>query len=202
MSQPGGQWLFGVDERGKGRLNFQPQMKHGWITNFFKPVRAGIVVASPATNGQSSVRSDIIGMWTEDAAPTGLKIVLVLGSTNMPRLTALGKVWETVFGATPKTATGTGALPSQVPAVRPMAVWGGRMRVNLILRPPSPVSPGRPTRQLEHPFSRGLPGRSGEKSLQICGAGRKSRTINKEIHASRGQENNWKMSDQNKIAIR
>jgi hypothetical protein len=29
-------------------------------------------------------------------------------------------------GATPKTATGTGALPSKVPAVRPMAVWGGR----------------------------------------------------------------------------
>src|ERR1035438_1132915 len=31
-----------------------------------------------------------------------------------------------VYGATPKTATGTGALPSQVPAGRPMAVWGGR----------------------------------------------------------------------------
>ena len=29
-------------------------------------------------------------------------------------------------GATPKTATGTGALPSKVPAGRPMAVWGGR----------------------------------------------------------------------------
>ena len=29
-------------------------------------------------------------------------------------------------GATPKTATGTGALPSNVPAGRPMAVWGGR----------------------------------------------------------------------------
>ena len=26
-----------------------------------------------------------------------------------------------------KTAAGTGALPSKVPAVRPMAVWGGRM---------------------------------------------------------------------------
>ena len=33
---------------------------------------------------------------------------------------------ETVFGATPETATGTGALPSNVPAGRPMAVWGGR----------------------------------------------------------------------------
>ena len=29
-------------------------------------------------------------------------------------------------GATPKTATGTGALTSNVPAGRPMAVWGGR----------------------------------------------------------------------------
>jgi hypothetical protein len=29
-------------------------------------------------------------------------------------------------GATPKTATGTVALPSQVPAGRPMAVWRGR----------------------------------------------------------------------------
>jgi hypothetical protein len=29
-------------------------------------------------------------MRTEDAAPTGLKIVLVLDATNMPRLTALG----------------------------------------------------------------------------------------------------------------
>ncbi len=29
-------------------------------------------------------------MWTEYAAPTGLEIVLVWGSTKMPRLTALG----------------------------------------------------------------------------------------------------------------
>jgi hypothetical protein len=57
---------------------------------FSKPVRAGIFVASPSTNGQSSVRSDIIRIWTEDAAPTGLKIILAWGSTNMPRLTALG----------------------------------------------------------------------------------------------------------------
>ena len=35
-------------------------------------------------------------------------------------------VWETVSGATPKTATGTVALPSKVPAVRPKVVWGGR----------------------------------------------------------------------------
>jgi DNA-binding MltR family transcriptional regulator len=46
-------------------------------------------------------------------------------------------VWETVFGATPKTATGTAALPSKDPVggrapwwpsakTRPKAVWGGR----------------------------------------------------------------------------
>jgi hypothetical protein len=29
-------------------------------------------------------------MWTEYAAPTGLEFILVLDSTNMPRLTALG----------------------------------------------------------------------------------------------------------------
>jgi len=34
--------------------------------------------------------------------------------------------WKTVLGATAKTATGTGALPSNVPAGWPMAVWGGR----------------------------------------------------------------------------
>ncbi len=33
-----------------------------------------------------------------------------------------------VFGATPKTATGTVALPSKVPTVRPKAVCDGRMR--------------------------------------------------------------------------
>jgi hypothetical protein len=68
----------------------------------------------------------MVAVRKDYAAPTGLKIILAWGSTNMPRLTALGMVWETVFGATPKTATGTGALPSKVPAVRPMAVWGGR----------------------------------------------------------------------------
>jgi len=54
-------------------------------------------------------------MRTEDAAPTGLKFNLIPISTNMPRLTALGIVWKTVFGATPETATGTGALPGKVP---------------------------------------------------------------------------------------
>jgi hypothetical protein len=36
-------------------------MKHGWNTDFSKPVRADIFVASPSATGQSSVRSDIIG---------------------------------------------------------------------------------------------------------------------------------------------
>ena len=62
----------------------------------------------------------MVAVRKDYAAPTGLKIILGWDSTNMPRLTAL---WA---GATPKTATGTGALPSNVPAGRPMAVWGGR----------------------------------------------------------------------------
>ena len=58
-----------------------------------------------------------------------------MGSTRASNPTAGGgcaphgwnhSVWETVFGATPKTATGTVALPSKDPAVRPMALWGGR----------------------------------------------------------------------------
>jgi hypothetical protein len=32
----------------------------------------------------------MVAVRKDDAAPTGLKMVLVLGSTNMPRLTALG----------------------------------------------------------------------------------------------------------------
>ena len=50
------------------------------------------------------------------AAPTELENLVVPISTNMPRLTALGIVWKTVFGATPETATGTGALPGNDPA--------------------------------------------------------------------------------------
>src|ERR1035438_6391589 len=101
-------------------------MKHGWNTDFSKPVRADIFVESSSTKSQSSVRSDIIGCACGICRPDGAEFHFGFGSTNMPHLTALGIVWETVFGATPETATGTGALPSQVPAGRPMAVWGGR----------------------------------------------------------------------------
>ena len=88
--------------------------------------RAGIFVASPFISAQSSVGATSSGMWREDAVPDGAEIHFGLEATNMPRLTALGIVWETVFGATPNTATGTGALPSKAPAVRPKTVWGGR----------------------------------------------------------------------------
>jgi hypothetical protein len=65
---------------------------HRWNTDFSKPVRAGIFVASPATNGQSSVRSDIIGRADGRCRPDGAGIHFGFGSTNMPRLTALGSV--------------------------------------------------------------------------------------------------------------
>jgi hypothetical protein len=100
---------------------------HGWNTDFSKPVRADIFVASPATNGQSSVRSDIIGMWTEYAAPNGAEIYFGFGSTNMPRLTALGTARRR------KRQLGRARSPamSQLVVVRkhrPMAVWSGRTR--------------------------------------------------------------------------
>jgi len=50
MSQPGGQWQFGEDERGQGAVEFLATDGHGWNTDFSKPVRAGIFVASPDTN--------------------------------------------------------------------------------------------------------------------------------------------------------
>src|ERR1039458_7327579 len=46
----------------------------------------------------------------------------IMAGAHFTRSTLLGNG----FSATPETATGTGALPSKVPAVRPMAVWGGR----------------------------------------------------------------------------
>jgi hypothetical protein len=99
--------------------------------------RTGIVVETASQVNQAPSGATSSGPWTEYAAPTGLKIILAWGSTNMPRLTALGMVWETVFGATPKTAAGTVALPGNDPMggrvpgwpsamTRPMAVWGGR----------------------------------------------------------------------------
>jgi hypothetical protein len=51
----------------------------------------------------------VVAVRKDYAAPTELEILMIPYSTNMPRLTAL---WA---GATPKTATGTGALPSNVP---------------------------------------------------------------------------------------
>ena len=55
-----GQWQFGVDERGNGRLSFsatdETQMEH----RFSKPVRAGIFVDGHFKTNQAPFRSDII----------------------------------------------------------------------------------------------------------------------------------------------
>ncbi len=76
-------------------------MKHRWNTDFSKPVRAGIFVASPAINGESSVRSDIIGNVDGICRPDGAENYFGFASTNMPRLTALGisiRVFRVVRG--------------------------------------------------------------------------------------------------------
>lgn len=91
--------------------------------DFSKPVRAGIFVASPATNGQSSVRSNIIGRVDGRCRPAGAEIHFGFG---FYKYAAPNGARDAAHGATPKTATGTGALPSKVPAVRPLAVSGGR----------------------------------------------------------------------------
>jgi hypothetical protein len=54
-------------------------MKHGWNTDFSKPVRADIFVAPPATNGQSSVRSDITGNADGICRPDGAENYFGLG---------------------------------------------------------------------------------------------------------------------------
>ncbi len=95
-------------------------MKHRWNTDFSKPVRAGIFVASPAINGESSVRSDIIGNVDGICRPDGAENYFDSDFYKYAAPDGAGS------GATPETATGTGALPSKVPAVRPKTVWGGR----------------------------------------------------------------------------
>ena len=56
------------------------------MTSILKARRAGIFVDWQFENGQSSVRSGIIGRLTEYTAPTGLDFILDYGSTEMPRL--------------------------------------------------------------------------------------------------------------------
>ena len=65
------------------------------------------------------------------AVPAGAFPVLASGISADPpgtgkRGPADGAARHPYHGATPKTATGTGALPSNDPAGRPMADWGGR----------------------------------------------------------------------------
>jgi hypothetical protein len=69
-------------------------MNHEWNTDFSKPVRADIFVVSHSSTDKAPLGVASSGGQTEDAAPTELKIILVLGSTNMPRLTALGRAWR------------------------------------------------------------------------------------------------------------
>ena len=96
----------------------ETRMEH----RFSKPVRAGIFVASPFTNGQSSVRSDIVGRADGRCRPDGAENYFGFGFYKYAAPNGAGD------GATPETATGTGALPSQVPAGRPRAGRIGRTK--------------------------------------------------------------------------
>ena len=87
------QWRFGVDERGRRAFEFlatdETRMEH----RFFQ-ARQGWHICSLAIHQRTKLRQERHHggrpQRPEDAAPTGLKFILVLDSTNMPRLTALG----------------------------------------------------------------------------------------------------------------
>jgi hypothetical protein len=72
--------------------------------------------------------------------------------------------------------------------------WGGDeicvVTLTIIL-----TFPRNPNSQQTSLFQR-ITGTVWEKSLQICGAGREWRKINKKAHAGRGPETKWEMSDQ------
>ena len=114
-----GQWQFGVDERGKGRLNFcraknaKAAKSRSDAMTIAQPFMAGSSVnqiKKSREGRQNNSASSLAGLWT-------------MAWQRVPAMNG----WA-IFrgsGATAKTATGTGALPGKVPAVRPMAVWGG-----------------------------------------------------------------------------
>ena len=74
---------FAVDERDEFSLDFlaidEARMEHGGNPDFPKPVRADIFVASPFSNGQSSVRSVISGRADGRGRPDGAGIYFGLG---------------------------------------------------------------------------------------------------------------------------
>jgi hypothetical protein len=73
---------FAMDVWGNWRLNFlSREGREGGEVR-----RTGIIVEPHRINSKAPSGATS----SEYAAPTGLKIILVLGSTNMPRLTALG----------------------------------------------------------------------------------------------------------------
>jgi hypothetical protein len=119
------------ERRPRGRL--EPVREHrragvkseGRMMKCRQARRAGIFVDMKPPNESSSVRSGIVAVRKDYAAPTGLGFILVCGSTNMPRLTALGTARRR------KRQPGRARSPamSRLVAVRqhrPMAVWGGR----------------------------------------------------------------------------
>ena len=87
-----------------------------WVREDVRPISAERELSQLAARGMA-------GDGWDDFQVLGLATCCGLGQSA---LLWNHSVWETVFGATPKTATGTGALPSNVPAGRPMAVCGGR----------------------------------------------------------------------------
>ena len=74
-------------------------------------IRSGARVVPTRSGWKDGRRPEMISRLV------GLAKLLRIGTIRAP---------GQAFGVMPETATGTGALPSNVPAGRPMAVWGGR----------------------------------------------------------------------------
>jgi hypothetical protein len=132
-SQPCGQRQFAVNDFGLRRQSGSGDGAFGRTGNIrdakdFRACESGVALRLPPAV-QDTLARWTGGVWPCPAAamssrrrafanpmPDGFAALLRPGTGAL----------RAVFGATAKTATGTGALPSQVPAGRPMAVWGGR----------------------------------------------------------------------------
>jgi hypothetical protein len=121
-----GQWQFGVDERGKGRLVVAVR-RNDHSPAFQCRVQSANDPSPAGTTDVCKSKSFAIAE-TEGHAfsrPGGT----LAGAGEDPALKRRAIVAMSLRdegSATAKTATGTGALPSKGQAGRPMAVWGGR----------------------------------------------------------------------------
>ena len=124
--------------------------------------RTGIVVETTSQMNEAPSGATSSGVWTEYAAPTGLKIILACGSTNMPRLAALG-----TGGKIPKGLVGR-AIPCPPP------VANGRILVHEdgahgVTRPTTARSRKQPPGRARSPAMSQLVAVRQHRPMAVCG---------------------------------